>query len=146
MWGGTLVLAERALLLGENPGGDVAVAGERVELDPVDGGGLERPRAMARRHAQSGRRSPIPRSSSSYSSSSTAPSRWRAPLLGFKGFGGRAERGQSAWRLSLCNGQVGGGGATRASAAVGSRFPTVGWSVDCSRGLGVASAVVVGCY
>ena len=131
VWGGTFVLAERALLLCENPGGDVAVAGERVELDPVDGGGLERPRAMARRHAQSGRRSPIPRSSSS----STAPSRWRAPLLGFKGFGGRAERGQSAWRLSLCNGQVGGGGATRASAAVGSRFPTVGWSVDCSSWL-----------
>ena len=68
VWGGTFVLAERALLLCENPGGDVAVAGERVELDPVDGGGLERPRAMARRHAQSGRRSPIPRSSSSSSS------------------------------------------------------------------------------
>ena len=39
VWGGTLVLAERALLC-ENPGGDVAVAGERVELDPVGGGGL----------------------------------------------------------------------------------------------------------
>jgi len=58
--GGTFVLAERALLLGENPGDDVAVAGERVELDPVDGGGLERPRAMARRHAQRSRRSPTP--------------------------------------------------------------------------------------
>jgi len=41
------VLTEGALLLGDYPGGDVAAAGERVELDPVDGGGLERPRAVA---------------------------------------------------------------------------------------------------
>lgn len=37
------VLAEGALLLGEDPGGDVVLAGDGVELDPVDGGGLERP-------------------------------------------------------------------------------------------------------
>jgi hypothetical protein len=37
------------LLLRDDLGGDIATAGERVELGPVDGGGLERPRAMARR-------------------------------------------------------------------------------------------------
>ena len=37
------VLAEGALLLGEDPGGDVVLAGDGVELDAVDGGGLERP-------------------------------------------------------------------------------------------------------
>jgi hypothetical protein len=64
--GGTFVLAEGALLLRDDPGGDIAAAVERVELDPVDGGGLERPRAVACRHLRRGRRSPsTPRSSSS---------------------------------------------------------------------------------
>src|SRR5688500_5705998 len=57
--GGTFVLAEGALLLRDDPRCDIAVAGERVELDPVDGGGLECPRAVARRHLQRGRRKPL---------------------------------------------------------------------------------------
>lgn len=41
------VLAEGALLLGEDPGRDVVLAGDGVELDPVDGSGLERAHAPA---------------------------------------------------------------------------------------------------
>ena len=62
---GTFVLVEGALLLRDDPGGDIAAAGERVELDPVDGGGHERPRTVAHRHLRRGRQSPsTPRSSS----------------------------------------------------------------------------------